>query len=117
MSTPLSILIVEDIDSDAELVVRQLEKDGFEVFHQRVETEKQMRAALAEREWDAVLADYNVPGFGGIPALSLLRNTYLDLPFILVSGTIGEEAMYGLHHPNKLAWCLLKQRSPYNEKV
>lgn len=92
MVSPLSILIIEDSTSDAELIVRQLEKDGFDVFHQRVETGELMRAALYGREWDAVLADYNVPGFGGIPALKLMQNSRFDLPFILVSGTIGEEA-------------------------
>ncbi len=96
MSTPLSVLIVEDSASDAALVVRQLTRDGFEVAHKRVEDAAQMRAALGERAWDIVLSDFNVPGFGAIPALTLLRELKLDIPFIVVSGVIGEEAAVAL---------------------
>ena len=96
MSTPLSVLLVEDSASDAALVVRQLKRDGFEVAHKRVEDAGQMRAALGERAWDIVLSDFNVPGFGAIPALALLRELKLDIPFIVVSGVIGEEAAVAL---------------------
>ena len=96
MSTPLSVLLVEDSASDAALVVRQLKRDGFEVAHIRVENAAQMRAALDERAWDIVLSDFNVPGFGAIPALKLLRELQLDIPFIVVSGVIGEEAAVAL---------------------
>jgi len=92
MNTPLSVLIVEDSASDAALVVRQLQKDGFEVVHKRVENEGQMRSALGERAWDVVLSDFNVPGFGALPALKLLHESKLDIPFIVVSGIVGEEA-------------------------
>lgn len=96
MNAPLSVLIVEDSASDAGLMLRQLQKEGFEVFHQRVETAEQMRAALGARAWDAVLSDFKVPGFGAAPALALLHDSGLDLPFIVVSGVVGEEAAVGL---------------------
>jgi len=96
MNTPLSVLIVEDSASDAALVVRQLQKDGFEVTHKQVGNAEQMRAALGERAWDVVLSDFNVPGFSAIPALALLRKLKLDIPFVVVSGVIGEEAAVAL---------------------
>ncbi len=92
MATPLRCLLVEDSESDARLIARALRKAGYEVVHERVETAGQMRAALEERVWDAVIADYTLPEFSGSAALALLREAGLDLPFIVVSGTIGEEA-------------------------
>ena len=92
MGTPLSILIVEDSDSDAGLMVRQLQKDGYEVVARRVDTAAAMRDALHTSTWDVVLSDFNVPGFGAGPALALLRELSIDLPFIVVSGVIGEQA-------------------------
>ena len=96
MGTQLSALIVEDSASDAALVVHQLQQDGFDVFHQRVESAAAMRSALAARAWDVVLSDFNVPGFGAFPALALLRESRLDIPFILVSGVVGEEVVVAL---------------------
>ena len=96
MSTPLAVLIVEDSTDDAMLIMHQLRQDGFDVAHKRVESAEQMRAALGEREWDVVLSDFNVPGFGAAPALALLQESGLDLPFIVVSGTVGEEAAVAL---------------------
>jgi response regulator RpfG family c-di-GMP phosphodiesterase len=96
MGTPLSVLIVEDSASDTGLMVRQLQKEGFDVRHTRVETAEQMRAALGESAWGLVLSDFKVPGFGAAPALALLHESGLDLPFILISGTIGEETAVGL---------------------
>ena len=78
MKTPsqtLRILIVEDSEDDALLALRALRRGGFEVTHRRVQTAAQMAAALAEARWDAVLSDYNLPGFSGMTALAprLLR--------------------------------------------
>ncbi len=92
MATPLRCLLVEDSASDAGLIVRALQKAGYEVVHERVETAGQMRAALEEQVWDAVIADYSLPEFSGPAALALLKETGLDLPFIVVSGAIGEQA-------------------------
>jgi PAS domain S-box-containing protein len=91
MPTPLAVLIVEDMESDAQLTVRLLKKTGYEVVYEQVETAEQMRAALAKRTWDIVISDYKMPQFDGRAALTILKETGLDIPFIIVSGTIGEE--------------------------
>ena len=91
MTTPLHCLIVEDSENDARLMVRQLSKGGYDVTWERVETAEAMRAAFSRRRWDVVLADYKLPHFSGPAALELLKASGRDLPFIIVSGTIGEE--------------------------
>ena len=91
LGTPLSVLIVEDSASDAELMVRQLRQAGYEVTHERVDSAEAMRTALHSRTWDVALSDFAVPGFGATAALALLRESRLDIPFIVVSGLIGEE--------------------------
>lgn len=91
MSEPLKLLLVEDSDVDAHLLVYELRQAHFDVKMQRVETEEEMRLALAEGEWDAIISDFHLPSFSAPAALTLLRESGLDLPFIIVSGTIGEE--------------------------
>ena len=91
MDIPLAVLIVEDSESDAQLIVRLLKKAGYELVYEQVETGEQMRAALGKRAWDIVISDYKLPQFDGRTALELLKETRLDIPFIVVSGTIGEE--------------------------
>ncbi len=91
MAAVEKILIVEDSADDTELVVRALRRGGHEVKYDRVETAEAMLAALKEKTWDLVIADYAMPRFNGIEALELLRVQDRDLPFILVSGTVGEE--------------------------
>jgi two-component system sensor histidine kinase/response regulator len=99
VSEPRRILMVEDSPDDAELSIRALRRAGINLTFQRVETPETMRKALAEGTWDLVIADYSMPRFNGLAALKMLRETGLDLPFILVSGTVGEdvavEAMKG----------------------
>ena len=90
--TPLRALLIEDVESDAALVVRQLTKSGYEVDWERVECAGQMRAALEKRDWDVIIADYQLPAFNAPAALAILRQAGLDLPFLVVSGHIGEEA-------------------------
>ena len=91
MSKLLRVLIVEDSEDDAELLAIELKRGGYQPIYQRVETYKDMKAAL-ERQifWDIVLADYALPNFSAIAALNLLKAYNLDLPFIIVSGKIGE---------------------------
>lgn len=91
MSQPLQVLIVEDSEDDALLLLRALRRGGYEPVYERVETAEAMRAALVRQRWDLVLADYSLPRFSAPAALSLLQATGLDLPFIIVSGTVGEE--------------------------
>ena len=87
----LRILIVEDSVDDAELVVRLIKKGGYSVYHERVDTAQQTRDALKNNVWDIIISDYKMPGFSGIKALEILNECCLDIPFILVSGTIDEE--------------------------
>ena len=90
MQRALNVLIIEDSEDDAILLVRQLRR-GFQVFFERVETAAAMRTALAGRSWDVVISDYAMPHFSGLDALKTLQESGLDLPFILVSGVAGGE--------------------------
>ena len=87
----LHVLLIEDLETDAELVVRRLKKAGYLIYYERVETADEMKAALDMLAWDIVIADYKLPQFNAPAALLLLQRTGLDIPFIVVSGTIGEE--------------------------
>ena len=91
VSRPLRVLIVEDSEDDALLMVRELERGGYECVFERAETAQAMTAALAKQTWDVVLADYSMPHFSAPEALALLQKSGLDLPFIVVSGGIGED--------------------------
>jgi PAS domain S-box-containing protein len=90
MNKPLRVLVVEDSEADTELLLRLLRKSGYDPIYERVQTAPAMKAALARRSWDVVLADYRMPEYGALEALATLRETGLDLPFIVVSGGIGE---------------------------
>ncbi len=93
---PLAVLIVEDADSDAQLMVHLLETAGYELTCQVVETAAQMRAALEQTPWDIVISDYSLPQFDGLAALKLLQETGVDIPFIAVSGTTDEAAVVAM---------------------
>jgi len=87
----LRVLLVEDDPNDAELVVLELQRGGYEPAMWRVQTAAEMRRALAEEAWDVIVSDYSMPTFSGPEAFNVLREVGLDLPFIIVSGTVGEE--------------------------
>ena len=91
MTTKLDLLLVEDNASDAGLIVRHLRKAGFEFDYVQIDTEPELRAALQQREWSAVLCDYSLCGFDAGVALDTVQQTGLDLPFIVVSGEISDE--------------------------
>lgn len=91
MATPLKILIAEDSPLDAELIMSQLRKDGFDPSWTQVETEKDFLAELKKLP-DIVLSDYAMPQFSGLRAAQLTRDSGLNIPFILISGTVGEDA-------------------------
>ncbi|MGA2030523.1 MAG: response regulator, partial [Verrucomicrobiota bacterium] len=90
MTTPLNILLVEDSADDAALVIAELRKNGFDFKWKRVETEVDYRANL-NLEINVILSDFSLPQFSTMRALGLLQESKLDIPFIVVSGTIGEE--------------------------
>lgn len=91
MSKPLCVLIIEDAEDDVLLLVRSLRQAGFEPIYEVAENARSMRAALEKQSWDVIISDYALPQFSGPAALKLLQEIGLDLPFIIVSGTIGEE--------------------------
>ena len=91
MSTPIRVLIVEDSEDDTVLVLRELRRGGYDPTYERVDTDKAMRDALDNRTWDIIICDYSMPKFSMPVALETLQEMGLDLPFILVSGTVGEE--------------------------
>jgi two-component system, cell cycle sensor histidine kinase and response regulator CckA len=92
MKNQLHALIVEDAEDDASLLLLELERGGYDVSFERVQTADTMRDALLRKSWDIVLSDYSMPSFNAPAALAVLRETELDVPFIVISGTIGEEA-------------------------
>ncbi|MCW3988248.1 MAG: PAS domain S-box protein, partial [Candidatus Bathyarchaeota archaeon] len=92
MKTPLRVLIIEDSEDDALLLAREIKKNNYDVTFRRVDTSDAMSEALNQQKWDIIISDYEMPHFSVSEALELLRNSGLDLPFIIVSGVIGEEA-------------------------
>ncbi|HEV8267510.1 MAG TPA: response regulator, partial [Thermoanaerobaculia bacterium] len=90
MSRSLRVLFVEDSPDDSELLARELTRGGFALESRRVETLDDLLAAL-EEPWDVVISDYSMPHLSGLEALAVVRERRGDIPFILVSGTIGEE--------------------------
>ncbi len=91
VSERIRVLVVEDREEDLELLLFALRQGGFDVVHQRVETDDAMRDALQRRSWDIVISDFSLPTFGAMEALAVLKESGQDLPFIVLSGTIGEE--------------------------
>src|ERR1043166_702076 len=95
MKRTLAILLLEDSAADAILIVRELQRLPFPFECKRVETEADYLAAL-ESKPDVILADYKLPRFGGHDALRLLQERKLDIPFIIISGMIGEDLAVGI---------------------
>ncbi len=91
MLDPLRVLIVEDSEDDTLLMVRELQRGGFDPVFERVQTPASMTAALQAQAWDLIISDYSMPQFGGGAALTLFKQQGLDIPFIAVSGVIGED--------------------------
>ena len=91
MATPMRVLILEDVPADAELMVHELRRAGFDPDWQRVESESDYLASLALTP-DLILADYNMPSFSALRALRHLQERGLDIPLIVITGTLGDEA-------------------------
>ena len=91
MNHPLCVLVVEDREADVVLLQRELERGGYEPMVERVETASALREALLRQTWDLVIADYSLPRFSGLEALTVMKAGGFDLPFIVVSGAISDE--------------------------
>ncbi len=91
MSASLRLLLVEDSEEDALLLIREITRGGFDVHNERVETPEVMADALINENWDLIISDYVLPRFSGLAALKLFQQKGIDLPFIIVSGKIGED--------------------------
>jgi diguanylate cyclase (GGDEF)-like protein len=96
MSKPLRLLLIEDSDRDAAHVMLELRRGGWAPDARRVETREEMLAALSEGPWDAIVCDFHLPRFSAPDALAVVKERGLDLPFIVVSGAIGEDIAVGL---------------------
>src|SRR5215510_8041795 len=92
MGKPLRVLIIEDSEDDTLLLLRALRRRGYDVEFERVDKASEMQLALNQKSWDLILSDYSMPEFDAPSALGLLKNSGLDIPFIIISGTIGEES-------------------------
>ncbi|NES19677.1 MAG: PAS domain S-box protein, partial [Symploca sp. SIO3E6] len=90
MGDSLHVLLIEDSEDDALLVLRELRRSNFNLVWERVETAESLRTMMANRSWDAIIADYHLPGFDAPAALEIVKQSQLDIPFIVVSGIIGE---------------------------
>ncbi|MDQ3639142.1 MAG: response regulator, partial [Actinomycetota bacterium] len=88
---PLRVLIVEDSEDDAMLLLRELRRGGYEPEYERVETPEDMQKALAGSSWDVIFSDYRMPRFEAPEALALAREAASEAPFVVVSGKVGEE--------------------------
>lgn len=88
----LRVLVIEDSEDDTQLLLRELRRGEYEVEFDRVESTEAMKSALTQKIWDLILSDYSLPSFSAPDALEVLKASGLDLPFIIVSGTIGEES-------------------------
>ncbi len=91
MEKTLRVLIVEDSEDDTFLLRRELKQSGYALIFQRVDMAADLQTALKNQEWDAIIADYNMPNFNALEALRLLKDSRLDLPFIVVSGSITDD--------------------------
>jgi two-component system cell cycle sensor histidine kinase/response regulator CckA len=91
MGIPLRVLMIEDSEDDAALVVRELRRGDYDVQYERVDESSALESAIEKQIWDLIISDFSMPHFSGTDALRLLRSKGCEKPFIFVSGTIGEE--------------------------
>jgi two-component system, NarL family, sensor histidine kinase UhpB len=95
MPGSLRLLLLEDDEGDAALVLWELRNGGFHLAQERVDTIEAFKRALSEQSWDIIIADYNLPTCNALDALAALTASGLDIPLLLISGSIGEEAAAG----------------------
>ena len=107
MKTALRVLMVENSQEEADLLLLAFNHAGYQSAHARVQTAQSFRTLLNRQSWDLIVSEYVVPGFGGLAALEILKESGLDIPFIIISGEIGEDvAVEALH--SGANDCLLK---------
>jgi PAS domain S-box-containing protein len=90
-SQTLRVIIVEDSEDDALLLIRKLKEGGYDPVYERVENVAAMKKAIKEKQWDIILCDYKMPNFSAPSAIAVLKKLNIDIPIIIVSGAIGEE--------------------------
>lgn len=95
MPSSLRVLMIEDSEDDVILICREIRGGGYDLTYERVDSREALKAALDRQTWDVVISDYVMPRFGGLEALKMLRESGQDLPFIIVSGKIGEDIAVG----------------------
>src|SRR5580692_3711505 len=91
MTEKLRVLLVEDSEDDASLLLRELRRAGYDPLYDRVWTAAGIETALTRQSWDLVISDHGMPAFSGTEALQIVRRMAPDVPFIFVSGSIGED--------------------------
>jgi PAS domain S-box-containing protein/putative nucleotidyltransferase with HDIG domain len=91
MPSLLRVLIVDDSEDDASLIIRKLHSGDYDPQYERVDTPEAMKSALEKQEWDVILCDYKMPCFSAIAALKIAQEKNVDIPFIIVSGAVGED--------------------------
>jgi signal transduction histidine kinase len=89
--TPLRVLLIEESEGDAQLLLGQLRQGGYDPIHERIETADELRSALHRGGWDVIIADYSMPRLSGLEALAITVQLAPEVPFLMVSGTVGEE--------------------------
>src|SRR5882762_1920361 len=97
MAIPLRALIIEDSQNDCDLLLGMLCRGGYDVAHKRVCNAATLGTLLEDEQWDIVISDYSMPGFKGTDALAMVREKGSDVPFVFLSGTIGEEIAVNAH--------------------
>ena len=90
MAKPIRVLLIEDSEDDATLIILELKREGYKPYYKRVETKKDMEYSLDNEKWDVIISDFSMPQFSGSEALEVLKRKNINLPFIVISGTIGE---------------------------
>ena len=90
MNKELKVLIVDDCEDDAMLLAREISRSGYKVIFEYISTLPSLKKALSDKTWDIIISDYSLPGFNGLAVLNMIKEKGYDIPFIMVSGTIGE---------------------------
>ncbi len=98
MNNPIHVLIIEDSENDKDLILLELKRGGFNPKYLCVQTAEELNKALKKQEWDIILSDYSLPVFDGIEALRIVKDSGLETPFILISGTVGEDVAVSAMH-------------------